>query len=251
MVARASACHRTSAGHASTRYSTLPCARTRPPSVWRRARPRLTTLHVRAACVAIFCVPVCVTVCVAFRVAVCVTVQAIIVNAEERHGISARPPVPQLPPPAPPPAGGASATGGGGGGGGGAAPKAVTFRGRPSRVLLLKNMVGPGEVDADLSAEIGEECSKYGEVLKVTVYELPAADNPDPEKAVRIFVQFAKQGSTMKVRVPLVVCRVPLPVPLVPMQRMPPAPMQRTPHASCAARRSEEPCSSTDRLYLG
>ena len=42
-------------------------------------------------------------------------------------------------------------------------------------------MVGPGEVDADLSGEIGEECSKYGEVLKVTVYELPRSEQPDDD----------------------------------------------------------------------
>ena len=30
----------------------------------------------------------------------------------------------------------------------------------------------PGEVDDDLTGEIGEECSKYGEVLKVTVFEV-------------------------------------------------------------------------------
>jgi len=74
----------------------------------------------------------------------------------------------------------------------------VTFRGRPSRVLLLKNMVGPGEVDADLSAEIGEECSKYGEVVKVTVHEISAAEQPSPEAAVRIFVKFGKQAAAMK-----------------------------------------------------
>jgi splicing factor 45 len=34
-----------------------------------------------------------------------------------------------------------------------------------SRVLLLKNMVGPGEVDDDLEIETATECSKYGEVV--------------------------------------------------------------------------------------
>lgn len=70
-------------------------------------------------------------------------------------------------------------------------------------MLLLKNMVGPGEVDADLSSEIGEECSKYGEVLKVTVYELPAKDNPPDEEAVRIFVKFGRQGAAMKAYIDL------------------------------------------------
>ena len=88
----------------------------------------------------------------------------IIVNGAERQlsrSTLPPPPPPTLPPP--PPAGGAAA-GPVGPTGGGAKGGMVTFRGRPSRVLLLKNMVGPGEVDADLSAEIGEECSKYGEV---------------------------------------------------------------------------------------
>ena len=118
----------------------------------------------------------------------------VIVNASDKF--AKLPP----PPPPPPPAAAAAAAGSGGGG----APKgAVTFRGRPSRVLLLKNMVGPGEVDDDLSGEIGEECSKYGEVLKVTVYELPPADKPAPENAVRIFVKFSKQAAAMKAYIDL------------------------------------------------
>jgi splicing factor 45 len=33
-------------------------------------------------------------------------------------------------------------------------------------------MVGPGEVDDDLEPETAEECSKYGEVQKVVIYEV-------------------------------------------------------------------------------
>ena len=31
-------------------------------------------------------------------------------------------------------------------------------------MVLLRNMVGPGEVDDDLEDEVGMECSKYGNV---------------------------------------------------------------------------------------
>ena len=33
-------------------------------------------------------------------------------------------------------------------------------------------MVGPGEVDEDLQPETAEECSKYGPVAKVIIYEV-------------------------------------------------------------------------------
>ena len=33
-------------------------------------------------------------------------------------------------------------------------------------------MVGPGEVDDELQPETAEECSKYGEVAKVIIYEV-------------------------------------------------------------------------------
>lgn len=71
-----------------------------------------------------------------------------IVNAPERPVSRPAPPVPSLPPPPPPPAnaGSTSATPPGVGAASSAQKGAVTFRGRPSRVLLLKNMVGPGEV---------------------------------------------------------------------------------------------------------
>ena len=33
-------------------------------------------------------------------------------------------------------------------------------------------MVGPGEVDDDLQPETAEECAKYGEVVRVVIYEV-------------------------------------------------------------------------------
>lgn len=57
----------------------------------------------------------------------------------------------------------------------------------PSKVVLLTNMVGPGEVDDDLEPEVKEECEKYGEVLTVTVFQMPDVDSED---AIRIFVEF-------------------------------------------------------------
>ena len=57
----------------------------------------------------------------------------------------------------------------------------------PTRVVLLRNMVGRGEVDGMLSREVTEECSKYGRVAKVVVHEMK--DVPDSQ-SVRIFVHF-------------------------------------------------------------
>lgn len=65
-----------------------------------------------------------------------------------------------------------------------------------TRVLLLQNMVGPGEVDDDLEAETKEECKKYGDVVKCLIYEIPNKRVPDNE-AVRIFVEFSKVESAI------------------------------------------------------
>lgn len=64
-----------------------------------------------------------------------------------------------------------------------------------TKVLLLRNMVGPGEVDNDLEPEVKEECKKYGDVVSCVVYELP--NRPDDE-AVRIFVEFGKVEQAVK-----------------------------------------------------
>jgi len=71
----------------------------------------------------------------------------------------------------------------------------------PSKVVLLKNMVGPGEVDDDLQPEIEEECqTKYGDIVKVIIFEIPGAHE---EEAVRIFVEFKRMESAIKALVDL------------------------------------------------
>jgi len=65
----------------------------------------------------------------------------------------------------------------------------------PSKVVLLKNMVGPGEVDDDLEPEVKDECqTKYGPVNNVTIYQMPDMD----EDAIRIFVEFEHEDSAEK-----------------------------------------------------
>lgn len=41
-----------------------------------------------------------------------------------------------------------------------------------SKVILLTNMVGPGEVDDILQEETADECSKYGKVERCLIFEV-------------------------------------------------------------------------------
>ena len=50
--------------------------------------------------------------------------------------------------------------------------------GTPTRVVLLRNMVGPGEVDDDLEDEVGMECSKYGNVQARSLLSYAQATAP-------------------------------------------------------------------------
>ncbi|XP_021751170.1 DNA-damage-repair/toleration protein DRT111, chloroplastic-like [Chenopodium quinoa] len=80
--------------------------------------------------------------------------------------------------------------------------KSVNFNGPPTRVLLLRNMVGPGEVDDELEEEVGSECAKYGTVTRVLIFEITESNFPSDE-AVRIFVQFERSEETTKALVDL------------------------------------------------
>jgi splicing factor 45 len=64
-----------------------------------------------------------------------------------------------------------------------------------SKVILLTNMVAPGDVDEDLEEETKEECAKYGEVNKCVIFELP---DRSPDEAVRIFLEFKTLPSAIK-----------------------------------------------------
>lgn len=80
--------------------------------------------------------------------------------------------------------------------------KSVNFNGPPTRVLLLRNMVGPGEVDDELEDEVGSECAKYGTVTRVLIFEITEPNFPVDE-AVRIFVQFERSEQTTKALIDL------------------------------------------------
>ncbi|CAK7324432.1 unnamed protein product [Dovyalis caffra] len=80
--------------------------------------------------------------------------------------------------------------------------KSVNFNGTPTRVMLLRNMVGPGEVDDELEDEVGSECSKYGTVTRVLIFEITEPNFPR-EEAVRIFVQFERSEETTKALIDL------------------------------------------------
>lgn len=65
------------------------------------------------------------------------------------------------------------------------------MRRRASRTLLLCNMVSAAEVDEALHHEIQEECSKWGKVERLVIYNERQSEDDDPAHAdVKIFVQF-------------------------------------------------------------
>lgn len=66
----------------------------------------------------------------------------------------------------------------------------------PTKVVLLQNMVGPGDVDEDLQPEVAEECAKYGEVERCLIFEIP--HGVSEEEAVRIFVAFNRMEAAIK-----------------------------------------------------
>lgn len=68
------------------------------------------------------------------------------------------------------------------------------MRPQDSRVIILRNMVGPEDVDETLQEEIQEECTKFGSVSRVIIFNEKQTENEDDDEAeiiVKIFVEFS------------------------------------------------------------
>ena len=77
-----------------------------------------------------------------------------------------------------------------------ARPSITDMMKQPSKVVLMKNMVGPGEVDAELEPEVKEECEgKYGEIVQVKIREVAGVAE---EETVRIYLEFKRVESAIK-----------------------------------------------------
>ncbi|KAM7399943.1 hypothetical protein PAMA_004567 [Pampus argenteus] len=59
-----------------------------------------------------------------------------------------------------------------------------------STVMVLRNMVGPEDLDDDLEGEVTEECGKFGRVQRVVIYQERQGEEDDADVIVKIFVEF-------------------------------------------------------------
>ena len=59
-----------------------------------------------------------------------------------------------------------------------------------SPVIVLRNMVSAEEVDEELEDEVTSECSKFGVVQRVIIYQERQGVDEDADIIVKIFVVF-------------------------------------------------------------
>ncbi|XP_056004471.1 poly(U)-binding-splicing factor PUF60-like isoform X1 [Ostrea edulis] len=66
------------------------------------------------------------------------------------------------------------------------------------KVMVLRNMVGPEDLDSELENEVTDECGKYGNVNRVIIYQEKQSEEEDAEIIVKIFVEFNAQSEVEK-----------------------------------------------------
>ncbi|XP_036940438.1 poly(U)-binding-splicing factor PUF60a isoform X1 [Acanthopagrus latus] len=66
------------------------------------------------------------------------------------------------------------------------------LRKQESTVMVLRNMVGPDDIDDDLEGEVTEECGKFGQVKRVIIYQERQGEEVDADVIVKIFVEFSE-----------------------------------------------------------
>lgn len=67
-----------------------------------------------------------------------------------------------------------------------------------STVMVLRNMVGPEDIDDDLEGEVTEECGKFGAVNRVIIYQEKQGEEEDADIIVKIFVEFSMASEMNK-----------------------------------------------------
>ena len=63
--------------------------------------------------------------------------------------------------------------------------------------MVLRNMVGPEDLDEELETEVTEECGKYGNVNRVIIYQERQSEEDDAEIIVKIFVEFKAESGEL------------------------------------------------------
>jgi len=60
--------------------------------------------------------------------------------------------------------------------------------------MILRNMVGPQDLDEELESEVTDECGRYGNVERVIIYQEKQSKDDNAEVVVKIFVEFAQSS---------------------------------------------------------
>ena len=63
--------------------------------------------------------------------------------------------------------------------------------------MILRNMVGPEDLDEELETEVTDECGRYGHVERVIIYQEKQSEDDNADIVVKIFVEFAQSSGQL------------------------------------------------------